>query len=69
MKHDKHDKSACSAQIMLRLPPPLREKIELRAAAEGRTLANMARRLLEAATAEHDAAIGHTARRVKERAA
>jgi predicted HicB family RNase H-like nuclease len=53
MKYEKR-KSEYPAQIMLRVPPALRDKIEERAAAEGRSLANMARRLLEAATAERD---------------
>ena len=53
MKHENR-KSEYPAQIMLRLPPALRDKIEHRAEAEGRSLANMARRLLEAATAEGD---------------
>ena len=45
-------------QIVLRVPRELRERIERKAAAEDRTLANMARRLLEHAVAdlEHEAA-------------
>ena len=48
MKHKQ-----CDQQIVLRVPSSLRDKIEHRAAAEGRTLANMARRILETAT-DHD---------------
>jgi predicted HicB family RNase H-like nuclease len=39
-----------SEQIVLRVPPPLREEIE-RKASEGRSLANMTRRILERALA------------------
>lgn len=53
MKHAKQ-KSACSEQIVLRLPPTLREEIERAASAEGRSLANMTRRILERWTAERD---------------
>jgi predicted DNA-binding protein len=45
MKH-----SPCDEQIVLRLPAELRDKIEHVAQAEGRSLANMTRRLLEKAT-------------------
>jgi predicted HicB family RNase H-like nuclease len=38
-------------QIVLRVPPPLREEIERKASAEGRSLANMTRRILERALA------------------
>lgn len=54
MKHDKHEKTACSEQIVLRLPRPLRQTVELAAAAEGRSLANMTRRILEHWAAERD---------------
>jgi predicted HicB family RNase H-like nuclease len=40
-----------SEQIVLRVPPPLREEIERKASAEGRSLANMTRRILERALA------------------
>jgi predicted HicB family RNase H-like nuclease len=53
MKYAKQ-KSACSDQIVLRLPPALRDKIEHAAAAEGRSLANLTRRVLEQWAAEHD---------------
>ena len=47
-----------SEQIVLRVPPPLREEIERKASAESRSLANMARRILERALAfqAHEAA-------------
>jgi hypothetical protein len=47
MKHEQ-----CTAEIKLWVPPTLRDKIELRAAAEGRSLSNMARRILEHWVAE-----------------
>jgi hypothetical protein len=49
MKHE-----SCSEQIVLRLPPALRDKIEHSAASEGRSLANMTRRILEHWAAERD---------------
>jgi len=42
----------CTAEIKLWLPPTLRDKVEHAAATEGRSLSNMARRLLEHALAE-----------------
>jgi hypothetical protein len=42
MKHEQ-----CSEQIVLRVAPPLRKKIERAASDEGRSLANMTRRILE----------------------
>lgn len=56
MKHDKHEKTACSEQIVLRLPRMLRDQIELAAACEGRSLANMTRRILEHWVSERDQA-------------
>lgn len=47
MKHEQ-----CTEQIVVRVPPALRDKIEAAAAAEGRTLANMTRRVLERWAAE-----------------
>jgi predicted HicB family RNase H-like nuclease len=44
MKHEKHN---LSEQVVLRVPPELRDRIETAAAQEGRSLANMARRILE----------------------
>jgi predicted DNA-binding protein len=41
-------------QIVLRVPRELRERIERKAAAEDRSLAYMARRLLERAVAESE---------------
>jgi predicted HicB family RNase H-like nuclease len=43
----------CNEQIVLRLPPTLRERVEAAAAAEGRSLSNMTRRILERWAAEH----------------
>jgi predicted HicB family RNase H-like nuclease len=54
MRHDKHEKSACSEQIVLRLPRTLRDQIEVAAACEGRSLANMTRRILEHWVSERD---------------
>jgi predicted DNA-binding protein len=48
----KHDRPVCTEQIVLRMPPELRDKIESAASAEGRTLANMTRRILERWAAE-----------------
>jgi predicted DNA-binding protein len=48
----KHDRLICSEQIVLRLPPPLRERIEEAASTEGRSPANMTRRILESWLAE-----------------
>jgi predicted DNA-binding protein len=48
----KHERLICSEQIVLRLPPPLRDRIEEAASAEGRSLANMTRRILESWAAE-----------------
>jgi hypothetical protein len=48
MKHEQ-----CSEQIVLRVAPTLREEIER---AEGRSLANMTRRILERWAAEHSSA-------------
>ena len=48
MKHD----SQLDEQIVLRVTRDLRERIERKAAAEDRSLAYMARRLLERAVAE-----------------
>jgi hypothetical protein len=47
-----------SEQIVPRVPPPLREEIERKASAEGRSLGNMTRRILERALASesHEAA-------------
>jgi hypothetical protein len=47
MKHDLNE------QIVLRVPSALRDRIETAAEAEGRTLANMARRILEKWVADH----------------
>jgi len=44
----------CTAEIKLKLPPTLREKVELAAATEGRSLSNMARRILERWASERD---------------
>jgi plasmid stability protein len=45
----RNEHEACTAEIKLKLPPTLRDKIEHRAAAEGRSLSNMTRRILERA--------------------
>jgi hypothetical protein len=42
----------CTAEIKLWVSPTLRDKVELAAAAEGRSLSNMARRILERWVAE-----------------
>jgi predicted HicB family RNase H-like nuclease len=42
MKHE-----PCTEQIVVRVPPALRDEIETAAAAEGRSMGNMARRVLE----------------------
>jgi len=49
MKHE-----SCSEQIVLQLPPALRDKIEHSAVTEGRSLANMTRRILERWAIQHD---------------
>jgi predicted HicB family RNase H-like nuclease len=51
MKHGQ-----CSEQIVLRVAPTLREEIERAASNEGRSLANMTRRILERWAAEHSTA-------------
>jgi predicted DNA-binding protein len=38
---------ACTESIMLRLPATLRDRIETAASKEGRSMANMARRIIE----------------------
>jgi predicted DNA-binding protein len=48
----KQERLICSEQIVLRLPPPLRDRIEQAASIEGRSLANMTRRILESWVAE-----------------
>jgi predicted DNA binding CopG/RHH family protein len=50
----KHSHEQCSEQIVLRMPSALRGEIERKASAEGRSLANMARRILERAVREED---------------
>jgi uncharacterized protein (DUF1778 family) len=50
----KHERPICSEQIVLRLTPPLRDRIEQAASTEGRSLSNMARRILEHWAAEHN---------------
>jgi len=50
----RHEKTSCSEQIVLRLSRSLRDCIETAAATEGRSLANMARRILEHWAAERD---------------
>jgi predicted DNA-binding protein len=50
MKHEKH---TLSEQVVLRVPPELRDRIETAAAQEGRTLANFTRRILEKWVADH----------------
>jgi predicted HicB family RNase H-like nuclease len=52
----KHDKPPCVKPLMLRLPEELHEKIEAAASNEGRSLANMTRRILERWVAEQQAA-------------
>ncbi|MGH6672351.1 MAG: ribbon-helix-helix domain-containing protein [Xanthobacteraceae bacterium] len=47
MKHE-----PCSEQIVVRVPPALRDEIQKAAVAEGRSLGNLARRLIERALAE-----------------
>jgi predicted HicB family RNase H-like nuclease len=49
MKHDRQ----LPQQIVLRVSEPLRLEIETAAAQEGRSLANMARRILEKWVADH----------------
>lgn len=48
----KHERPTCDEQIVLRVPSPLRDCIEQAAEVEGRTLAGMARRILERWVAE-----------------
>jgi hypothetical protein len=43
----KHAKPSCAEQIVLRVPTASRDAIETTAAAEGRSMANMTRRILE----------------------
>jgi hypothetical protein len=43
----------CTAEIKTWVPPSLRDRIERDAANEGRSLSNMARRILENWAAEH----------------
>jgi hypothetical protein len=50
----KHEHEQCSEQIVVRVPPTLRDRLEAAAAAEGRSLANMARRLLESAVPQSE---------------
>ena len=50
----KHQHPTCDQQIVLRLPAELRDRIETVAASEGRSLANMTRRLLERAVTGDD---------------
>jgi predicted HicB family RNase H-like nuclease len=50
MKHE-----PCSEQIVLRVAPTLRDEIERAASNEGRSLANMTRRILERWHAERAA--------------
>jgi predicted HicB family RNase H-like nuclease len=38
---------ACTESIMLRLPPKLRDRIETAASQEGRSLSQMARRIIQ----------------------
>jgi hypothetical protein len=47
-------KEPCDAPLKVWVPRSLFDKIDRRAAAEERSLSTTARRLLEAATAEHD---------------
>ena len=47
MKHEQQ-----TAQIVLRLAPQLRDEIERAASSEGRSLANMTRRIMERWAAE-----------------
>lgn len=49
MKHEQ-----CTAEIKLWVPPSLRNRIERDAANEGRSLSNMARRILERWVSERD---------------
>jgi hypothetical protein len=56
MKHTKPsrtDGARLHSQIVLRVPATLRNRIETAAEAEGRPLANMARRILEKWVADH----------------
>jgi hypothetical protein len=53
----KHDR--CEKQVMVHLTPALREALERAASDEGRSISNMARRLLETAVAERELEI-HT---------
>jgi hypothetical protein len=48
----KHDR--CEKQVMVHLTPALREALERAALDEGRSISNMARRLLETAVAERE---------------
>lgn len=50
----KHEHKACDEKIALRLPSTLRDRIEDAASREGRSLANMTRRILESWVAERD---------------
>jgi hypothetical protein len=49
MKHE-----SCSEQIVLRMPPALRDQIERAASDEGRSMANLTRRILERWVSERD---------------
>ncbi len=49
-------KPVCNEQIVLRVPSSLRDQIETAASAEGRTLSNMTRRILERWAMEQQAA-------------
>jgi hypothetical protein len=50
----RHERVSCDEKILVRLPSALRDQIESAAAAEGRTLANMTRRVLERWAAERE---------------
>jgi hypothetical protein len=50
----RHERTSCSEQIVLRLPPALRDQIEREAASERRSLANMTRHILESWAVERD---------------
>lgn len=45
---EKHNKPALSEQFVLRVTPMLRARIKLAAVAEGRSIASMTRRIIEA---------------------
>ena len=60
LKHGgmQHERQTCDDQITLRLPQQLRDRIEAAAADEGRSAANLMRRVLERQLADERGAGG-----------